>query len=158
MPYDTVMPLPPHGRLLGIDFGTVRVGVAYCDPDRIVASPLTTIQRSTPDAELAAYRKIVAVEKVVGIVVGLPISLNGTEGPKAKETRAYGEWLHDNLGLPLDYWDERFSSAIADDAMQLGKLNPKKRKEQRDRLAAQVMLQGYLEGQRQNSLTNRSSN
>jgi putative holliday junction resolvase len=139
---------PEKGRLLGVDFGSVRVGLAICDPDRIIASPWDTLQRKTEQQDAAALNKIIQSEKIVGIVLGLPISLNGNEGPKAKETREYGDWLTQITALPITYWDERFTSALADDAMFEAGLTHKKRKEKRDRIAAQIMLQGFLDSLR----------
>src|SRR6516164_4530467 len=84
--------LPVHGRILGVDFGTVRVGLAICDPDRIVASAHETYTRTTDKADATYFVTLATREKAVGFVVGLPISLNGTEGPKAKEARDFGAW------------------------------------------------------------------
>jgi putative holliday junction resolvase len=140
--------IPRTGRLLGVDYGSVRVGLAICDPDRILASPLTTVPRSQPDVELAHYLKIIHEEKIVGLVLGLPISLNGSEGPKAIETRHYGDWLIAKTGLPFEYWDERFTSSLADDAMRDAGFKRNKKKTSRDSIAAKILLEGYLEASR----------
>jgi putative Holliday junction resolvase len=138
-------PLPPRGRLLGIDTGTVRVGLAVCDPDRILASPLDTYTRQNADADAEYFQRIVKAEQIVGLVVGLPISLNDTEGPKAKEARDYAEWLTRLTGLPAVFVDERFTSSIAEDALIAGGVKRDKRKGKRDRIAAVLILQGYLD-------------
>lgn len=81
------------GRLLGVDYGTRRVGLAVCDPDRRIASPLTTLERTDATRDAEALRRIVAEEQVVAVVVGLPVHTNGREGVKAKEAREFGAWL-----------------------------------------------------------------
>ena len=135
---------PKKGRLLGVDFGTVRVGLAVCDPDRMVASPLATYKRRTEEKDVEYFLRVVKNEFIVALVVGLPISLDCTEGPKAKEAREYGAWLAKTTNLPITFWDERFTTAIAEDAMIDAGLSQQKRKERRDRVAAQIMLQAYL--------------
>ncbi len=136
----------PRTRLLGIDFGTVRVGLAICDTDRIIASPLEIRERQGDTADAAYFRAVVEREQIGGLVVGLPIHNDGREGVKAKEARAYGDWLQATTGLPVVYADERFSTAFADAALWSAGLTHKKRKQRRDAVAAQVMLQGYIEG------------
>jgi putative Holliday junction resolvase len=137
--------LPARGRLLGVDFGTVRVGLAICDPDRIIASALETYTRTTDKADATYFSALAAREMAVGFVVGLPISLNGTEGPKAKEARDFGAWLAAATGLPVEYFDERFTTAAAEDTLREAKVRADKRTGKRDRLAAQYSLQSFLE-------------
>ncbi len=139
------MSLPAKGRLLGVDFGTVRVGLAVSDPDRILASPFDTYTRQNADADAAYFQRIVKAEQTVGLVIGLPISLNDTEGPKAKEARAFAEWLAEVTSLPVAFVDERFTSSIAEDALIAGGVKRDKRKGKRDRIAAVLILQGYLD-------------
>lgn len=134
------------GRLLGVDYGTVRVGLAVSDPDRIIASPLATYTRRDPDADAAYFRQVVAAERVVGLVVGLPIHTDGREGVKAKEARDYGAWLGRVTGVPVEFADERFTTVFAESALWDAGLTHKKRKDRRDRVAAQMLLQAYLDG------------
>lgn len=136
--------LPAKGRLLGVDYGTVRVGLAACDIDRMIASPMSTYTRRTEQKDTEYFHRVVLNEQIVGLVVGLPISLNDTEGPKAKEAREYGAWLASITKLPLTFWDERFTSVAAEDSMREAGLSPQKRKDKRDRVAAQMMLQAFL--------------
>ena len=133
------------GRLLGVDYGTVRVGLAVSDPDRIMASPLATYTRRDPDADAAYFRQVVAAEQIVGLVVGLPIHNDGREGIKAKEAREYGAWLAAVTGLPVAFYDERFTTVQAEAALWDAGLTHKRRKERRDRVAAQMLLRGYIE-------------
>jgi putative holliday junction resolvase len=137
--------LPAKGRLLGIDYGSVRVGLATCDPDRILASPHDTYTRQSPDADAVYFQKLVKAEQIVGLVIGLPISLNDTEGPKAQETRAFAEWLTSIVSLPVEFVDERFTTSAAEDVLIASGVRRDKRKGQRDRIAAVFILQAYLD-------------
>ncbi len=133
------------GRLLGVDYGTVRVGLAVCDPDRIVASPLATYTRRDPEADAAYFRQVAVAENAVGLVVGLPVHTDGREGVKAKEAREFGTWLAGVTGLPVAYYDERFTTVQAEAALWGAGLTHKRRKDRRDRVAAQMLLQAYLD-------------
>jgi putative Holliday junction resolvase len=135
-----------RGRLLGVDYGSVRVGLAVCDADRIIASPLEVRERKGDAADAAYFKQVVAREQIGGLVVGLPVHTDGREGVKAVEARAFGTWLAEVTGLPVVYADERFSTAFAESALWAAGLTHKKRKQRRDAVAAQVMLQGYIEG------------
>jgi putative Holliday junction resolvase len=131
--------------LLGIDFGTVRIGLAVCDPDRVIASPLEVREREGPDRDVAYFRSLVEREQVGGLVVGLPLHTTGREGAKAQEAREFGEWLKGVTGLPVIYADERFTTAFAESALWSAGLTHKKRKARRDAVAAQMMLQAFLD-------------
>ena len=137
--------LQPRGRLLGVDPGTVRVGLAVCDADRRIASPLGTYTLRGPEADADYFRRLAAAEGAVGFVVGLAILVNGDEGPKAKECRAFGAWLAAATGLPVAFHDERYTTAAAEDALWNAGLTHKKRQSRRDRVAAQLILQGFLD-------------
>ena len=137
---------PSPGRLLGVDYGTVRIGLSISDPDRIVASPLETYSRKSLEQDAAYLAKLVSAQSITGIVLGLAISLNGNEGPKAHECRAFGTWLETATGLPVQFADERFTTAQADDIMYDAKMTKQKRSERRDMLAATLILKGFLEG------------
>lgn len=137
------------GRLLGIDFGTVRHGLAVSDADRIIASPFDTYQRKDAKQDAAYFAKLVREEKIVGLVVGLPMHTGGEEGIKAKEARAFAQWLSEATGLPFEMWDERCTTAAAEDALWDAGLSHKDRKARRDRVAAQIILQGYLDNNRE---------
>jgi putative Holliday junction resolvase len=128
-----------------VDFGQVRVGLAVSDADRRIASPLTTYQRRDAAKDAVFFQILVAEEDIAEIVVGLPLHLNGREGQKAREARAYGQWLADATGLPVVFWDERFSTVEAESALWEAGLTHKRRKARRDRVAAQLFLQSYLD-------------
>ena len=133
------------GRLLGVDYGVKRIGLAVSDPDRIIASPLLTYERIDGDVDATFYCKLILDERIAAIVVGLPVHTDGREGVKAIEARAYGKWLAQTTGLPVRYWDERFSTAQAESALWNAGLTHQKRKDRRDRVAAQMILQAYIE-------------
>jgi putative Holliday junction resolvase len=135
----------PRGRLLGIDCGQVRIGLAITDSDRIMASPLVTYQRRSAEADVQYFKTIVQQEQVVALVVGLPLHMNGAEGTQAEAYRAYGAMLQVALQLPVVYWDERCTTAAAEDLLWNAGLTHKKRKERRDQLAATLLLQSYLD-------------
>ncbi len=133
------------GRLLGVDFGTVRVGLAISDPGRVIASPLTTYRRRNGELDAAFFRKVIADHEVVRLVVGLPVHLNGREGQKAAEARAFGRWLTEATELPTVFWDERFSTVEAESHLISAGLTRKRRTTRRDQVAAQILLQSYLD-------------
>jgi putative Holliday junction resolvase len=135
----------PATRLLGIDYGSVRIGLAVSDPERKIAFPLATYARSGRAGDAKHFRGLVAEEQIGRIVVGLPVHLDGREGQKAREARAFGQWLADVIGLPVVFWDERFTTVEAESALWDAGLTHKKRRERRDRVAAQMMLQAYLD-------------
>jgi putative holliday junction resolvase len=132
-------------RLLGVDYGQVRVGLAISDPDRKIAFPLTTHERRGQARDADFFRDVVEEEVIGALVVGLPVHLDGREGHKAAEARAYGQWLAEITQLPLVFWDERFTTVEAESALWNAGLTHKKRKARRDRVAAQILLQAYLD-------------
>lgn len=134
-----------EGRLLGVDFGTVRIGLAISDRDRKIASPLTTYTRSSTAEDRAYFEKMVDSEQVTAIVLGLPLHTDGREGQKALEARAFGAWLGGVTSLPVVYWDERFTTVEAERHLLDARLTKKKRKTRIDRIAAQILLQTYLD-------------
>ena len=134
-----------RGRVLAIDPGERRVGLAISDPDRKFAFPLTTYERRDADRDAAYFRDLITAEAVSEIVVGLPVHLSGQEGAKARETRAFADWLTRATGLPVRFWDERFTTVEAESALWQAGLTHRQRKARRDRVAAQILLQTYLE-------------
>ena len=132
-------------RLLGVDYGTVRVGLAISDAERRLASPLAVYERRGREADAVYFRTLIEAKEVGALVVGLPVHLDGREGPKAIEARAFGVWLAEATGLPVTFWDERFSTVEAESALWQAGLTHKKRKARRDRVAAQIRLQAYLD-------------
>jgi putative Holliday junction resolvase len=132
-------------RLLGVDYGLVRVGLAVSDPDRRMAFPLEVRQRQGKEKDAAYFRALAEREEVGGLVVGLPVHLDGHEGDKAREARAFGAWLAEVVALPVAFYDERFTTVMAESALWDAGLTHRRRKERRDKVAAQMLLQAYLD-------------
>ncbi len=138
-------PSIPPGKVAGIDYGTVRIGVAVSNSSRTIASPLETYTRRGEQRDAAYFRELAREEQIACFVIGLPVHLNGEESQKSFEAREFGKWLHEETGVAIAYFDERFSTAQADELLAAGKLTKKRRKARRDMLAAQIMLSSFLE-------------
>lgn len=137
--------LPPSGKLLGLDLGTKTIGVAVSDGMRYSATPIETIARTkfTKDAERII--ELVAENAIVGIVLGLPLNMDGTEGPRVQSTRAFARNLALKLPLPLAFWDERLSTAAVTRTLIEADMRRNKRALVVDKLAASYILQGALD-------------
>ena len=148
--------LPTQGRLGGVDYGTVRMGVAISDPSQMLASPLEVYQTRGAALDAKYFQQLVKTEKLVGWVVGLPIHLSGQPSDKSREATTFGNWLATETGLPVVWVDERFSTARAREILNQSNLSGKKRKAQLDKIAAQVLLTTFLESDRSEVLMPRS--
>ena len=137
--------LPQGGRLMGLDLGTKTIGVALADAGWSFASPLETVARTKLAADLARLRAIIATQQVAGLVLGHPINMDGTRGPRAQATRAFARDAARVLALPLLLWDERLSTAEAERAMLDQDLSRAKRAARIDSHAAAIILQGALD-------------
>lgn len=133
------------GKILAIDFGTVRVGLAISDPDRKFAFPLETYQRDTKERDQEYFQKLMKREDIHTLLMGLPVHLSGEESQKSYEARQFGAWLQEVTKLPVVYFDERFTSVQAENFLLEAGLTNKRRKARRDRVAAQILLQTYLD-------------
>jgi putative Holliday junction resolvase len=133
------------GRIAAIDFGTRRLGIAVTDPQQTLASPLVTYTRRTPQQDGEYLRKLAQEEQIIRFVVGLPVHLDGKESLISHEARRFGRWLAERTTCPVTYFDERFSSAEAEEKLRAAPLSARQRKERRDMLAAQILLTAYLE-------------
>lgn len=137
--------VPQSGALLGIDFGTKKVGLAISTPDQTIASPLEIMQRSVPQAESRYFCKICKEFRIKGLVIGLPVHMSGDEGTKAGQSRQYGLWMAETLELPVTFWDERFTTSMAEHYLRESGLSKARQKKRLDMLAAQIMLQSFLD-------------
>lgn len=133
------------GRIAGIDFGAVRIGIALADLETGIAGPYETYTRHNSARDAEYFRELATGERLRRFVVGLPVHLDGHESQKSREAREFGAWLTETTGLPVDYFDERFTSSQAEEILGHANLTKKRRKERIDQLAAQIMLTAYLE-------------
>ncbi len=132
-------------RILGIDYGRKRIGLAISDPLGITAQGLPTLERGDPAGDMEVLSGIIRERGVGEMVVGLPKNMDGTIGESAKEVLAFVEVLKERFGLTVHLMDERLSTVRAHRAMKEGGLSRKKRTEKADMLSAQLILQGYLD-------------
>jgi putative Holliday junction resolvase len=139
---------PQQGRIAGVDYGHVRIGLAISDAGQTISSPFENYQRQAEESDGKYFRKFAIDEQVVGFVVGLPVHASGDESEKSLEARRFGAWLADITKLPVTFCDERYSTAAAEQFLSIAGLTSKKRKRRRDMLAAQVILASYLESSR----------
>ncbi len=137
--------LPKEGRLLGLDYGTKRLGVAVCDDMQIIASPLENYTRHAIQADEMFLQQAVKEYRVIGIVVGLPVHMSGDEGGKANEARQFGQWVEQVTGCPVAYRDERYTTSMANDHLRDAGIRGGRRKDLRDKIAAQIILQSYID-------------
>ncbi len=145
-----------RGRLLGLDVGDRRIGVAISDPDGRLAVPLTTVERDNRGGEVQAIARLAHEEEATGLVVGLPLSLSGERGQQAERTEAFARRLESDLHLPVVLWDERLSTREAERMLASAPRGGSRRgggrrrpeRGESDTLAATVILQAYLDSRR----------
>ena len=133
------------GRILALDMGSKNIGVAISDELKIIAQVLTTLKRTSRAKDLSHLKDLVKEHSVQGLVVGLPLNMNGSIGPQGEQAIRDADWLRKELGLPVDLWDERLSTVEAEKTLLRADLSRQKRKKLTDKLAAQIILQGYLD-------------
>lgn len=132
-------------RILALDHGTVRVGVAVSDELKMIATPLEYIPAEPLDAFLARFQKLLRDKEVEQIIVGMPRNMDGSYGPAAEKVRAFIEQLSSVTPLPIRTWDERLTSAQANRMLIQGNVSRKNRKQVVDKMAAAILLQSYLD-------------
>jgi putative holliday junction resolvase len=136
---------PENGRLAGVDYGSVRIGIALCDPSRTWTSPYATYQRKNEQEDRKYFQALSEKEGVVGWIIGLPLHLDGQESQKSKEVRDFAFWLSSYTSIPFRFFDERFTSSLANRILGPAELTRAKKKKTIDRVAAHLILEGYLE-------------
>ena len=136
--------LPQGGPLIALDLGTQTIGIAFCDAGWRFASPGKTLKRGKFGADKAALAGLIAARGVLGIVIGLPLNMDGSEGPRSQSSRAYARNLA-VLGLPILLWDERWSTASAEGALIAQDISRAKRADRIDAAAAAVILQAAID-------------
>jgi putative holliday junction resolvase len=137
--------LPRGARLLGLDLGTKTIGLALSDVERRIATPLETLRRVKFGRDVEALRAVVEKQGVGGFVVGLPLNMDGSEGPRAQATRAFLRNLAPLIPLPAATWDERLSTAAVTRDLIAADASRRRRAEVVDQLAAAYILQGYID-------------
>ncbi len=137
--------LPPRGGVLGLDLGTKTIGVAASDPDRRLATAVETVRRTKFGADAARIEALAAERRAVALVLGLPVNMDGTEGPRAQATRAFARNLAGRLPLPIALWDERLSTAAAERYLIDMDVSRARRAGVIDQHAAVFILQGALD-------------
>jgi len=142
---DAAALLPARGALIGLDLGTKTIGVAASDPDRRVAAPVETIARKRFSLDAQRISALAAERHAVGYVLGLPVNMDGTEGPRAQATRAFARNFAKLTALPIALWDERLSTAAVERALIGADASRAKRKAVIDQHAATYILQGALD-------------
>jgi len=132
-------------RILGIDYGEKRIGLALSDPTNTVAQPFQVLENKSRQYVIEEIQKLARKKDVAHLIVGLPKNMNGTLGIKAVEVLEFVENLKERIAFPVTAWDERLSSARAHRALRVSGMSLAKRKKRVDKVAAQVILQGYLD-------------
>lgn len=138
-------PFPQKGRILALDPGTVRIGAAVCDEDRKIASPLEVWTRKGNDPDKRWIQRLVREEGIGALIVGLPLRSQGEEGESSHRARGFAQWAHKATGLPFLMVDESFTTRFAEMALWEMDLSHQNRRARRDAIAAQMLLQGFLE-------------
>ncbi|HCO90516.1 MAG TPA: Holliday junction resolvase RuvX [Alphaproteobacteria bacterium] len=137
--------LPRGARLLGIDLGTKTVGLALSDPGRMIASPMQTLKRGKFSRDAEEIARIITEQGVGGFVIGLPVNMDGSEGPRCQSARAFARNLARHFGLPVALWDERLSTAAVTRTLIAADASRTRRAELVDKMAAAYILQGALD-------------
>lgn len=137
--------LPPKGALIGLDLGEKTIGVAVSDLRRGVATPLETIRRKKFTLDAARLLEIATARSIAGLVLGLPLNMDGSEGPRCQTTRAFARNLSRLSELPIGFWDERLSTVAAERALLEADTSRAKRALVIDHVAAAYILQGFLD-------------
>lgn len=144
-------PAAQPGRVLAVDLGTKRIGIALSDPGAIIATPLETLAATGARRAVQDIAALCRRYSVGRVVVGWPRNMDGSRGPAAQKAEAFAERLRTALSVPVDLWDERLSTAAAERTLMEAGTRRAKRRESRDRVAASLILQSYLDARRTRS-------
>lgn len=143
--------LPASGRVLGLDAGSTTIGLALSDASRLIASPLLTIERKKFARDMEQLRREIVKHHVCALVLGYPVNMDGSEGPRTQSTRTLASNIKKQVDLPILLWDERLSTAAVERVMLDADMSRARRAELVDKLAASYMLQGALDAMKQQS-------
>ena len=137
--------LPERGRLLGLDLGTKRIGIAISDPGRKIASPLRTLKRTKFMKDASIITSLCDDDRVKGLIIGLPINMDGSEGKACQASREFSRLFHEYSGLPILQWDERLSTIAITKTMVQADISRRRQGKVVDKMAATYILQGALD-------------
>lgn len=137
--------LPRYRAILGLDLGDKTIGIAVSDLSRTVATPIEVIRREKFTIDVQRLLAIVEEKKAVGLILGFPLNMDGSEGPRVQSTRAFARNLEKLTALPITFWDERLSTVAAERALIEADTSRKRRREVIDQVAAGYILQGALD-------------
>ena len=143
---DFIAQLPAHRRLLGLDVGEKTIGLALSDVMRGIATPYATIDRKKFTKDMEELKKVIAAQSVAGLVIGYPINMDGSLGPRTQSTRTFVSTMSKHIDLPMILFDERMSTMAVERTMLAADLSRARRDQLVDKLAASYMLQGFLDG------------
>lgn len=144
-PKDLLAHKARDARLLGLDVGSKTIGLALSDRGWRIATPLETLKRTKFRKDLRALKALVTEHQIVGLVIGWPLNMNGSEGPRCQSTRSFAENIQEDLPLPICFWDERLSTVASERALLEADMSRKRREEVIDKMAASYILQGVLD-------------
>jgi putative holliday junction resolvase len=142
---DLALSLPPKARLIGIDLGSKTIGLAISDVERRLASPLKTLPRGAFAKDADSLIAIFSEFDIAGVIIGLPLDLDGRDNPRAQSTRAFARNLSARTSLPIVFWDERFSTAVVTRSLIANDVSRARRARVIDKMAAAYILQGALD-------------
>lgn len=142
---DNTRNLPSQGRLAGIDYGSVRIGISVCDPSQHFVNPLETYLRRSTILDSQYFIQLARCERIVGWVIGLPIHCDGQESQKSMEVRQFASWLANLTQLPIEFADERFSSREARNLLHETGWSRDQKKKNLDKIAAYLILEHFLQ-------------
>jgi putative holliday junction resolvase len=132
-------------RILGLDIGSKRIGVAVSDPLHITAQALETVDSKDTEADIRKIKELIVANQVEEIVVGIPYNMNGSEGPQAQKVKAFVKEMSELVDIPVREWDERLTTVAAERVLLEADLSRAKRRKVIDKVAAAIILQGYLD-------------
>lgn len=135
-------------RILGIDYGDSKIGLAVSDPLQLTAQVLDNYRIQGEDKDKSYFKKIVSEYEIEEIVLGLPLRMDGTSGPRVEKTKSFALWLKKFLKVPITYWDERLTTRQAIGILNRQKIKRKSKKVLEDQIAAVIILSSYLESKR----------
>ena len=138
-------------RILGIDYGDRSIGLALSDKLLITAQAIGRYEIKNRKKDAQYFRDLVKQNQVSKIVIGLPLRMDGSEGPRAEKTREFARWMEKTLGIPIVFWDERLTTKQALQVLHDQKMDGRKKKKLKDQVAATIILSDYLESEREAS-------